>query len=172
MRLDTACFVAPKPKVPSMPTRRAFLLAGGMFLSGSMIGVSCGYSAGYAAGKSAAEPKEASAAKAPEFDLSPSGDIELDELRRLAVKAPLDELFERGLLFLSSRVAPYKDDVILWHGVDRMSKEILDNPARRVEPSVGAVIIAQIEGTARPAEPSLRDRVPELRKRLAEARRK
>ena len=172
MRVDPVFVLSPLPKPPSMPTRRAFLLASGALAVGAAVGGACGYSSGFAAGSasagSGASPGGGGVAPAGEPELPKSGDVELDELRRLAVKAPLDELFARAPLLLSSRVSTYPDDVILWRGVDRLSKEIIDNPSRRVVPGVIGIIITQIEGTARPADPALTDRVARLHARRAE----
>ncbi len=174
MRLDTACFVLAKPKVPTMPTRRAFLIAGGLFVGGTTLGGACGYSAGYAAGGAEERGKHpGSPAPAAEIKLEPSGDIELDALRRLAVQAPIDELFENWLTFMDLRISPYSKDEILWKGVERMTLEIVNNPARRVDPMLLGVLINTIEGTARPASPSLREHLPALRlRKTAEQRRK
>ncbi|MBL8753297.1 MAG: hypothetical protein JNK15_08360 [Planctomycetes bacterium] len=174
MRLDNACFVLTKPKVPSMPTRRAFLIAGGMFVAGTALGGACGYSAGVAAGNGepggAAEPNPAPAA---EIKLEPSGDAELDALRRLAVQAPLDELFAKWTFFMDLRTAPYSQDVILWKGVERMTLEIVNNPDRRVDPMLIATLISTIGGTGHPDTPSLREHLPALRlRKAAEQRRK
>lgn len=164
MRIEPVYLVAPLPRPPSIPTRRAFLIATGTFVAGTAVGGACGYSLGAAA---TAQPDAGA-----EPDLAPSGDAELDYWRNLAVKAPLDELFAKAAVFLSTRVSTYKDDPILWQGVDRMTKEIIENPARRVDEADIGIIITQIEGVAHPVEPSLRDRLPALRARKAEERRR
>lgn len=116
---------------------------------------------------------EVSAAKdGREFETSPSGDAEFEELRRLAVEAPLDELFEWAPNFLHERTARYTFDEVLWVGVDRLTREIIENPGRRVNYTIIGVLINQIEGTGRPAGPSLRDRIPLLRTRMQEERRR
>ncbi|MBM4060664.1 MAG: hypothetical protein FJ265_06165 [Planctomycetes bacterium] len=161
MRIAPVYVIAPLAG-KTLPTRRAFLLASGTFLAGTVVGGACGYSLGAA---------RAGAAPQQEPELPSSNDVELDELRRLAVKAPIDELFEKALPFLHIRVSTYKNDEILWRGVDRLSKEIIENPGRRVDLGLVLVLIGQIEGTARPENPSLRDRVPALRLRRDELRR-
>jgi hypothetical protein len=172
MRIDPVFLVAPPPPVPSMPTRRAFVIASSTFLAGAAVGGACGYSAG-AANAATANPANAQAVDASaEQELPKSGDHELDQLRWLAVKAPLDELFAKAPVFLSTRVSTYKNDEILWKGVERMTREIVDNPGRAVDQMHIAVIIGQIEGTARPTRPSLREFVPTLRQRREEARRR
>ncbi|MBL9075880.1 MAG: hypothetical protein JNL08_00165 [Planctomycetes bacterium] len=116
MRLDPVFVVAPEPTAPTMPTRRAFLLAGATFTFGAAIGGACGYSAGAAQAAGSAAPREE--------ELTPSGDSDLDELRRLAVKAPIEELIERRLVFLRSVGALYRRDDTLWRGVVRLSEAV------------------------------------------------
>jgi hypothetical protein len=173
MRLDQACFVLAKPKVPSMPTRRAFLIAGGMFVAGGALGGACGYSAGHSAGVATGAGGQGSPAPAGEIKLEPSGDAELDALRRLAVQAPIDELFANWLTFMQLRVSPYGKDQVLWHGIERMTIEVVNNPARRVDPMLVGLLVGAIDGPNRPSAPSLREHLPKLRERkMAEERRK
>lgn len=166
MKIDPVYLLAPLPEKKGVPTRRAFLIASGTFLAGSVVGGACRYSLG------AAGAGEAGKAPQVEPELAETGDVELDELRRLAVKAPLDELFEKAPYFLHMRVSTYKADEILWRGVDRLSREIVENPSHQADLGVILVLIAQIEGTARPDNPSLRERVPALRTRRDEARKR
>ena len=127
MRLDTACIVAPKPKVPSMPTRRAFLLAGGLFATGMSIGSACGYAVG--AGREGDADAELTAA------LRPTGDADLDELRRLAVVAPMTELADKWQYFVNALRATYSADPILWHGAERLAVAMRDGlPALQGKP--------------------------------------
>jgi hypothetical protein len=134
MRLDTACFVAPKPKVPSMPTRRAFLLAGSTFVFGG----ACGYALGSAG---------APAAGAPEGTGLPlaSGNAELDELQRLAVQAPIEELVAQHLAFMELLMDKYRDDAHLWHGVDRMVNHVFNTPALAQRHIVAQLLAQSIE---------------------------
>ena len=55
----------------------------------------------------------------------PSGDAELDELRRLAVVAPIDELFENRLYFGDLYSTSYRHDNYLATGIERMAKHVL-----------------------------------------------
>lgn len=121
MRLEPVFLVAPAPKPPSMPTRRAFLLAGSTFTLGLGLGGACGYSLGARTVAEAAEPAPA------EVPLESSGDAQLDEMRRLAVKAPVEELFSRRLEFLDVFATYYRDDQVLWRGVARLVSHVLDN---------------------------------------------
>ncbi len=144
MRLEPVFVVAPKA-APSMSTRRAFLLAGGTFAAGATLGGACGYAMGSQAaadaGSTAAPPSADPAADEP---LKPSGDVELDELRRLAVKAPIDELVKQERIFLTYFGRHYRNDEILWRGVERLCAEVLkraDYPERRIAAGVLAQMI-------------------------------
>ncbi len=165
MKIEPYYLLAPLPPKPSMPTRRAWLIAAGAFVVGSTVGSACGYSLGAASAGPAAAP-------AGPVEWKPSGDAELEEWRRLAVKAPLDELFERAMAFLDARVSNYPKDEILWLGVERLAKESAGNESRPVNEMTLVVVVAQIEGTARPTEPSLRELVPQLRARRERSRRR
>lgn len=154
MRLDPVFLVAPKPTPPSMPTRRAFLVAGATFSFGVAIGGACGYSVGAA--------RAAAAAPAGEPELESSGDADLDELRRLAVKAPIEELIERRLVFLSCVAKEYRRDAILWLGVERLAHTVQRDsqfPDRRIS----ARLLAQ---TIELADPVFRTKYSELAKEL------
>lgn len=129
MRLDDAVFVlAPKPKPPSMPTRRAFLMAGVAFVAGTSLGGACGYAMG-------AKQAEAGAEAAKDEPLVSSGNAELDELRRLAVKAPLKELMGRAEWYYQLVQRDYWKDPILWKGTERIAVALIDGfdfPNRRL----------------------------------------
>lgn len=94
-----------------MPTRRAFVLAGATFTFGAVVGGACGYSVG-----------AARAVGEGEAELESTGDHELDELRRLAVKAPIEELVEKRMIFLNSFTKVYPQDPYLWKGAGRLAK--------------------------------------------------
>lgn len=96
---------APVPAPSTVPTRRVFLLAGITFAVGTAAGGWSGYAIGAAAG---------------DGELEPTGDADLDELRRLAVKAPIEELLAKRLVFLVNMSRHYRDDRILWRGFDRL----------------------------------------------------
>lgn len=161
MRLDPVFVVAPKPMPPAMPTRRAFLVAGATFTFGAAFGGACGYSIG-AAGVAAAPdaPKDAPA----DPDLAPTGDSDLDELRRLAVKAPIEELIEKRLLFVSCLFGDYPKDPVMWKGAGRLCDAVLSPqpvPDRRVFARALAQVIERGDATlAAPLHP----RVAELRR--------
>lgn len=121
MRLDAVYVLAPKPKPPSMPTRRAFLMAGVAFIAGTSLGGACGYAMGsQQAGGVVAGPEE----KPKDEPLVSSGNAELDELRRLAVKAPIEELMGRAEWFFERLHEDYARDDMLWTGVGRICEAI------------------------------------------------
>jgi hypothetical protein len=132
MRLDPVFLVEPKPAAASIPTRRAFLVAGGTFAFGLSIGGACGYAMGAASangaggGTGSEQEKEAPAAQSEE--LKPSGDVDLDELRRLAVKAPIEELLEYRIPFLREFSLRYRNDEMLWRGVGRIADAVIARP--------------------------------------------
>lgn len=142
MRIDPVFLVAPKPVAPSMPTRRAFLLAGSTFAVGVSFGGACGYAVG--AGKSGEGGGEESSGNGEgDKPLPSSGNVELDELRRLAVQAPMRELNEFRVGFLREFSNHYRNDQVLWRGVERLCKEVIartDYPNRKT----AATLLAQV----------------------------
>ena len=154
MRLDPVYVVAPRPASQSMSTRRAFLFASGTFAFGATLGGACGYAVGASAAppvEPAAEPPTTQPSTEPALDepLKPSGDVELDELRRLAVKAPIDELIKNRVAFLTLLGRRYPSDEVLWRGVQRLADEVLkrsDYPSRRI----AAMSIAQVVENGHP----------------------
>ena len=150
MRIEPVYLVAPRPKPPSMPTRRAFLLAGSTFVCGLGIGGACGYAAGTA--RSGDDPV------ADDEPLQPSGDALLDELRRLAIQAPIAELIAKRLDFLNHLHATYRTDAIAWRGVERLGDAVLRGepiPNRRIF----ARWLAQLLENAEPAIAPFADRL-------------
>lgn len=122
MRLEPVLLVAPSAQPAVMPTRRAFLLASGSLLLGAAAGGACGYSLGSTRVSVPATPADEEAATEPS-----TGDAMLDELRRLAVKAPIEELVQRGVFFVTSLNRSYTNDQVLWTGVDRLARELVRN---------------------------------------------
>jgi len=145
MRLDPVLLVAPNAPPATMPTRRAFVLGGAMFATGLSLGGACGYAIG---SRRTGEPVEE--------ELEKSGDADLDELRRLAVKAPIEELVKHDLLFIRSSTVVYKNDIILWRGMKRIAEHVLekaDYPNRR--PVAGVLVQAVNAALPEIAEPLL-----------------
>jgi hypothetical protein len=58
----------------------------------------------------------------------PSGDAELDELRRLALEAPIKELAGRWLYFGDVFSKSYRDDQFLPKGIDRLIDHLVATP--------------------------------------------
>jgi hypothetical protein len=140
MRLDGAVYVLARPKAPSMPTRRAFVIAGCTFAAGMVVGGACGYSAGVVAGAET-PPGEPAAVELPK-----SGDAELDALRALAVQAPIDELMRYAHPFLEIVNDTYPKDAVLWQGVDRIADALLEGYQARGRRLLGRVVAQLIEG--------------------------
>ena len=67
--------------------------------------------------------------------LPPSGDSDLDQLRHLAVNAPIDELTTNRMMFLGNVVTDYRHDEYLWRGMARLCDVVLADaslPDRRL----------------------------------------
>ncbi len=156
MRLDPVLLAAPNAPPALMPTRRAFVLGGAMFTTGLSLGGACGYAIGSRRAEEPGEQKEEEQAS--------SGDADLDELRRLAVKAPIEELVKHRATFLMYISRTYRRDSILWRGVDRLVDEVLNND-RFPERAMAAQTLAQVIDLSDPGvAESLRKRITQLRK--------
>ena len=79
------------------------------------------------------------------MELAPSGDTELDELRRLAVKAPIEELIDRRPYFLSTQSLQYRHDQVLWKGVARLCDAVLQHNDYQNRRRAAMSLIQQIE---------------------------
>lgn len=112
VKLQPVYLVTSEPSI--MPTRRAFLLTSGTLLAGFGLGGACGYAAGSRASTTDAEQTVES-----------TGDADLDELRRLAATAPIEELMAKSLLFLGLLGRTYRNDTILWNGAERIGIQLL-----------------------------------------------
>ncbi|MCA8966690.1 MAG: hypothetical protein KDC48_17550 [Planctomycetes bacterium] len=141
MRIDPVFLVAPKPAPKAVPTRRAFLMAGGAFAFGSMIGGACGYSLGVAQGA----PVEATAEKGGGEELGSSGDARLDALRRLAVKAPIEELVKNWNEWFAYFDTEYQSDPVLWRGMDRLAEWATANPNKASFELLTALVAASLQ---------------------------
>jgi hypothetical protein len=164
MRLEPVYLLAPK-KTP--PTRRAFLVFAGGFAGGALLGGACGYSLGAmgSAGGAAAASGGAEAAKGEE--LPSSGDARLDALRRLAVKAPIEELVANWNPFCASFVFDYFKDPVLWRGADRLVAWALANPSA-TDVSMLNTLLQVVRGDARTGTESLRGQEQALRRLRSE----
>jgi hypothetical protein len=92
-----------------------------------------------------------------------TGDAMLDELRRLAVKAPIEELVQRGVFFGYQRDVVYPRDAVLWRGIERLAQHIEANPGQ-VDRSVLLIVLATIERGNPPEVLQLDRLLPELRR--------
>lgn len=129
MRLDPVLLAAPNAPPALMPTRRAFVLGGAMFATGLSMGGACGYAIGSRRAEPAAEVEES------------SGDADLDELRRLAVKAPIEELVKHDLLFITMTTRTYRRDQVLWRGMVRLADRVLADASYPNRRSVARVLV-------------------------------
>jgi hypothetical protein len=98
---------------------------------------------------------------AEEAPLTPTGDAELDALRHLAVRAPLDELIEQSFSFLVERARVYHEDEVLWRGVARIARAIPEQP-ERFDRNVVLLVGAMIRDGNPPAELGLHELLPAL----------
>lgn len=155
MKLEPVYLLAPKPKPPSIPSRRAFLIAGGTFLAGVGLGGACGYAVGVG-GSGEVDNGEGA--------LKPTGDPLLDELRRLAVKAPIDELMEKHMPFLDHLTSKYAADSTLWGGVERICQEVISNPRIASRRSVAGWLATVISRGDPALTGDLRNHVVELKR--------
>lgn len=170
MRLDPIFLVAPKPKPPSMPTRRAFLLAGGMFSVGLGLGGACGYAAGVSsAGGGDAGPVDGvggggggEGKDAPVLPPS-SGDAELDNLRRLALVAPIEELVGEWLYFADVFATDYRKDPFLVRGIERLVEHVLANEGVKDRKLMAAALKQTIEKGEAHLRTSLQSLIEPLR---------
>lgn len=158
MKLEPVFLVSPKVPVASVPTRRAFLFAGAAFFGGAVLGTACGYTLGtsVATAHLPAEPPQP----------AKTGNAELDELRRLAVSAPIEELVNMYGKFMWLRDLNYVTDEVLWKGVGRLADEALKNTQLRDRRDIAALVAASIEQGDPPTALNLKQWLPQL-KRLA-----
>ncbi|MEO6593663.1 MAG: hypothetical protein ABIP94_02795 [Planctomycetota bacterium] len=122
---------------------------------GTGVGGACGYAIGANAVGRAAPVDE---------PLVPTGDADLDELRRLAVKAPIEELMEKAPTFVSLLDDTYPRDRILWQGMERICDALLaghEVPNRRL---FAKVVAQQIENSDPTLAAHLQTRASELRR--------
>ncbi len=134
-----------------MPTRRAFLMIGGAFAFGSVVGGACGYSLGAGKAGVAEAAGKAGDAEVAEEDKA-SGDARLDALRRLAVKAPIEQLVENWNEWFAYFDTEYQTDPVLWRGLDRLAEWSVHNPHL----ATYDLLTALVAGSAQDTRPSSR----------------
>jgi hypothetical protein len=164
MRLDPVFLVEPKPAAPSMPTRRAFLLAGGTLFAGISIGGAGVYAifASTNVGRSRTSGKIDQNPAEP--DLEPSGDADLDFLRNLAVKAPIAELAHQRLMFVNATFMDYPRDPILWRGISRLCDYVLAGNQMDNRAQFARALAAVIEKADTAVSAAVRHHVEALRR--------
>ncbi|MCR9244617.1 MAG: hypothetical protein NXI31_06265 [bacterium] len=171
MKLQPVYLLAPEPEPKSMTSRRAFLLAGCTFATGTLIGGACGYSLGASRGSGEPEdPKKVGSND--EVELKSTGDSTLDELRRLAIKAPVGDLCAKADLFMNLKGLDYPDDPVLWQGMGRLMEEAVNNPNQPFERNTLSLLIRFVEKANPPQELRLDRYLPALRERRNNTKRK
>jgi hypothetical protein len=166
MRLDSACFVvAREPHVPSIPTRRAFLLAGVAFAAGA----ACGGVGMYAAtNRSAASAGGDTGEIDRATGLKPTGSSDLDTLRRWALQDSLDDLESNMLLFFEQLRSRFQRDAFLWHGMERLADRIDAGATAKWPRGARQLHLQMIESLVDSDSPSnakrLQARAPSLRR--------
>lgn len=156
MRLEPVLLVAQDAPPATMPTRRAFLFGGAMFATGLSLGGACGYAFG-------ARRAETTVPAPASDDFEKSGDADLDELRRLAVKAPIEELVKHDMLFIRSATVVYPNDRFLWRGLRRLAEEVIAKqgyPNRRI---AAGILIQTINAAVPEMASTVSDLVKSLR---------
>jgi hypothetical protein len=154
MKLEPVYLVVPNPKPASLPNRRAFLIAGGTFLAGIGLGGACGYAAG-----SRRLPHEGK----PTLP-APSGNAELDELRRLALVAPIEELTRRWPQFTDAFGTRYRTDEYLPTGIERLVEQVLADASLPQRRTLARVLAQTIQLGEEPVQARLGDRVAALQR--------
>ena len=149
MRLEPVYVLGPKPKPPSIPTRRAFLIAAGAFGAGVGLGGVGGYVLEIG-GPTSDSPR-------------PTGDVLLDELQRLAVEAPIEELAARYAFILSFIPSTYPRDAVLWRGAGRLAEYVIATERLHDRRTVAQWLAQVIESGDPVAAASLRSRISQLR---------
>lgn len=154
MRLDAVFVLAPKPKPPSIPTRRAFLVAG-CCSAGALV---AGFGAGWLA-RGRFEPRTAA---------GPEQDARLQWALALARTGDPETLLEElpgYVAVVHEAVANGKDSELLWQGVRTGAEALLvrghpDGSRARAEVLLGVIALG-----VDPALESMRERLSRLARR-------
>lgn len=139
MKLEPVFLVAPLPAPKSMPTRRAWLLAGGAFVAGTVTGSAC---QSWFGAQAAAPPPPVDPTHAWLRTLCDDG-------------TPIEELLTNRA-FLLLNLPKWSDDPLLWHGIDRLvgaARERSELPDRK---RLALELAGFLENTELPADASLR----------------
>ncbi len=148
MRIEPVFLLAP-PSRASGVSRRSVLVAGATFACGASFGGACAFAA-----RRAALPADA---------LEPTGDTELDQLRRLAVEGSDAQLVQHRLLFVASTFSHYGRDAVLWHGIGRLSDVVVADAAFPDRARFARALVGVVERADAPFAEQLQPRVQALR---------
>lgn len=148
------------PREVSEPSacRRQFLRAAGALIGSSVVGAGC---------RTLGSPQQEPQAHLEPIRTSPpppTGNAELDELRRLAVIAPLPELVELHPLFLMLRDRHYRDDEVLWQGVGRLAMAAIGEERLPLRRQIAGLTAASIDHGDPPPALGLQGLLPPLRR--------
>lgn len=148
MRIEPVFLVAPPPPVSGV-SRRSFLFAGATFACGASFGGACVFASG--------------GARLPDDALAPTGDAELDQLRRLAVEGSDAQLAQHRLLFVASTFSHYGRDPVLWHGVGRLCDLVVADAAFPDRARFARALAGVVERADAPFATELQQRAKALR---------
>lgn len=148
-----------------MPTRRAFLFAGGTFALGVSAGGACGYAMGVSAGRGpSGQTGRSQSDNQVEEELLPTGDADLDFLRHLAVKAPINELVQQRMMFVNATFMDYPTDRVMWRGVGRLCDFLLEGGRIDNRSQFARALASVIEKAEPTVSSSLKRHVDALRR--------
>lgn len=149
MRIQPVFLVAPRDRAAAV-TRRSFLFAGATFACGASFGGACTIFA-------------ARAVALPDDALAPTGDAELDQLRRLALEGPDEQLVQHRLLLVASTFSHYGRDPVLWHGIGRLCDHVVADADFPDRARFARALAGVIERAEAPFASSLQQRAAALR---------
>lgn len=148
MRIEPVFLVAPRTPASGV-SRRSFLVAGATFACGASFGGACVFASG--------------GARLPDDALAPTGDAELDQLRRLAVDGSDAQLVQHRLLFVASTFSHYGRDAVLWHGIGRLSDLVVADAAFPDRARFARALAGVVERADAPFATGLQRRAQALR---------
>ena len=158
MATDPGHLVPPRA-APMVASRRGFVGVALSFVAGGVLGAAGGYSIARAVASSVLSP----AVPTTGDDLPLSGDSELDELRWLAVRAPIETLTERSAVLIVRLYRDYPNDPYLWQGIGRLCRTVVagEQPASQV--LIAIQLVPLIEHCHPPTSLGLEQYLPALR---------
>ncbi len=154
MKLEPVFLLAPRPAPPSMPTRRAFLLAG----STALLGVATGATAGVLATRPPSQSDGTLDAEAMRM---------LRWARELAQPAtPIDELVQHAgaMLMVLAEYAPA--DAEIWRAVDRLARHVTTADRRTDHAALAHHLHVTIASLPQAAEHGLHHHLAALRRAM------